>query len=211
MADTTYASPNRFRSAHSAARQLSTNTNSSGLSHRLHSLTRGCRSRASASNAGSVVGLLGYPFLVEPRVGLATQTRTWSWAYVGFVALVVACGVAVFIMLRSMDGYLRGSQDAYYRDYGFGEVFAHATRAPSSLEAGLAAVPEPLQDEARLIAVYHWVGYVSFVAVGRQQRLHFVPQVQEGTQVPGASEEREGGFQVPVAFAPICGALVRDR
>lgn len=48
----------------------------------------------AASNAGSVVGLLGYPLLVEPTVGLATQTRWWSWAYVGFVVLVVACGVA---------------------------------------------------------------------------------------------------------------------
>jgi len=48
----------------------------------------------AASNAGSVVGLLGYPFLVEPAVGLATQARWWSWAYVGFAALVVACGVA---------------------------------------------------------------------------------------------------------------------
>jgi SAM-dependent methyltransferase len=47
----------------------------------------------AASNAGSVVGLLGYPFLLEPTVGLAAQTKAWSWAYVGFVALVVACGV----------------------------------------------------------------------------------------------------------------------
>lgn len=54
----------------------------------------------AASNAGSVVGLLGYPFLVEPRVGLADQTRAWSWAYVGFVALVVACGVAAGVAAR---------------------------------------------------------------------------------------------------------------
>lgn len=57
------------------------------------------------------------------------------------VAVLVACGVAVFIMLRSMHGYLRGSQDLYYRDYGFGDVFAHATRAPEPLAERLAAVP----------------------------------------------------------------------
>lgn len=57
------------------------------------------------------------------------------------VTVLVACGVAVFIMLRSMHGYLRGSQDAYYADYGFGDVFAHATRAPSTLEPRLEAVP----------------------------------------------------------------------
>ena len=47
----------------------------------------------AASNAGSVVGLLGYPFLVEPNVGLADQTRWWSSTYVGFAVLVAVCGV----------------------------------------------------------------------------------------------------------------------
>ena len=47
----------------------------------------------AASNAGSVVGLLGYPFLIEPIVGLATQTRWWSIAYGGFALLIAACGV----------------------------------------------------------------------------------------------------------------------
>lgn len=56
------------------------------------------------------------------------------------VTVLVACGVAVFIMLRSMYGYLNGSQDGYYADYGFGDVFAHATRVPSAVEDELAAV-----------------------------------------------------------------------
>ncbi|MGD8494800.1 MAG: FtsX-like permease family protein [Gemmatimonadales bacterium] len=56
------------------------------------------------------------------------------------VAVLVACGVAVFIMLRSMHGYLLGSQELYYRDYGFGDVFAHATRAPAPLAGRLADV-----------------------------------------------------------------------
>lgn len=47
----------------------------------------------AASNAGSVVGLLGYPFVIEPTVGLAAQTRWWSIAYVGFLLLVATCGV----------------------------------------------------------------------------------------------------------------------
>lgn len=57
------------------------------------------------------------------------------------VAVLVACGVAVFIMLRSMHGYLRGGQADYYADYGFGEVFAHVTRAPAPVAAELAVVP----------------------------------------------------------------------
>lgn len=47
----------------------------------------------AASNVGSVVGLLGYPFVVEPAVGLSTQTTWWSIGYVGFALLVGACGV----------------------------------------------------------------------------------------------------------------------
>ncbi len=53
------------------------------------------------------------------------------------IALLVACGVAVFIMLRSMYGYLRESQQQYYSDYGFAHVFAHAVRAPNALRAQL--------------------------------------------------------------------------
>jgi SAM-dependent methyltransferase len=54
----------------------------------------------AASNAGSVVGLLGYPFLVEPTVGLATQTRWWSLGYVVFALLVGACGVVAGLLSR---------------------------------------------------------------------------------------------------------------
>lgn len=53
------------------------------------------------------------------------------------IALLVACGVAVFIMLRSMYGYLRESQQQYYNDYGFAHVFAHAVRAPNALRGQL--------------------------------------------------------------------------
>ena len=44
------------------------------------------------SNAGSLVGLLGYPFFVEPRFALAEQT--WYWG-LGFVAFAALCGLAV--------------------------------------------------------------------------------------------------------------------
>jgi putative ABC transport system permease protein len=56
------------------------------------------------------------------------------------VAVLVGCGVAVYIMLRSMNGYLRDSQANYYAEYGFGEVFAWAKRVPAPVEDRLAAV-----------------------------------------------------------------------
>jgi len=52
----------------------------------------------AASNAGSFVGLLSYPFLVEPHLSLAHQREAWSAGYVVFVVLSMACAV---IALRS--------------------------------------------------------------------------------------------------------------
>ncbi len=47
------------------------------------------------SNAGSLLGLLTYPFVIEPLVGLRTQTVMWSVGYVVFVAGCALCGVLV--------------------------------------------------------------------------------------------------------------------
>jgi len=45
----------------------------------------------AASNAGSMVGLLGYPLLVEPALRLSAQSRWWSYGYLLFIALTAAC------------------------------------------------------------------------------------------------------------------------
>lgn len=50
----------------------------------------------AASNAGSFIGLLSYPFLVEPHMTLADQRLAWSWAFAAFIALVVACAVCMY-------------------------------------------------------------------------------------------------------------------
>jgi SAM-dependent methyltransferase len=63
----------------------------------------------AASNLGSVVGLLGYPFLIEPTIPLSTQTRGWSLAYLGFAALVAACGVVAARAARTAPGAAPGS------------------------------------------------------------------------------------------------------
>jgi len=44
----------------------------------------------AASNAGSLAGLLSYPFLVEPLLSLGRQSRVWSWGYALFSVLCVA-------------------------------------------------------------------------------------------------------------------------
>lgn len=45
----------------------------------------------AASNAGSLIGLLAYPLLLEPMLRLGTQSRMWSIGYLGFAALTLAC------------------------------------------------------------------------------------------------------------------------
>jgi SAM-dependent methyltransferase len=52
------------------------------------------------SNAGSLLGLLSYPILVEPR--LSTLRQGWSWS-VAYAAFAVACGM-IALSQRSGDG-----------------------------------------------------------------------------------------------------------
>jgi hypothetical protein len=45
----------------------------------------------AASNAGSLLGLLAYPMLLEPRLTLAQQSRVWTVVYVVFAVLTALC------------------------------------------------------------------------------------------------------------------------
>ena len=47
------------------------------------------------------------------------------------IALVVMCGVATYIMFLSTLGALRATQDNYYRDYRFADVFATRQARPA--------------------------------------------------------------------------------
>lgn len=44
------------------------------------------------SNAGSLLALVSYPFLVEPALALGLQGRAWTWAYLAFALGCAACG-----------------------------------------------------------------------------------------------------------------------
>lgn len=50
------------------------------------------------SNAGSLLALLTYPFVFEPRLATDSQAAFWSWAFVGFAVCCIVCGV---VMLRT--------------------------------------------------------------------------------------------------------------
>lgn len=62
----------------------------------------------SASNAGSMVGLLGYPLAIEPVFTLGQQEWLFSAGYVLWAILTVACGVAA--LRRPAGATSAGSQ-----------------------------------------------------------------------------------------------------
>ncbi len=49
----------------------------------------------AASNGGSLLALLSYPFLIEPLVGLAAQQRLWALLYLAAWLIVALLGVKV--------------------------------------------------------------------------------------------------------------------
>lgn len=57
------------------------------------------------------------------------------------VALVMACGLAMLTMSRSLINSLESTRHEYYEGYRFAEVFAHLKRAPNSLVARIAQIP----------------------------------------------------------------------
>jgi putative ABC transport system permease protein len=69
----------------------------------------------------------------------------------GAVALVVACGVALFIAIRSAHNYLLATQLAYYRAYRFADAFAHVRSAPPWVARAAAAVPGVGTVETRIV------------------------------------------------------------
>src|SRR5437868_3705271 len=48
----------------------------------------------AASNAGSLLALLGFPLLLEPNLALGGQGRAWAFAYFALVALVILCAAS---------------------------------------------------------------------------------------------------------------------
>jgi len=50
----------------------------------------------AASNSGSLLGLLSYPFVLEPLLRLSEQSRLWTWGYGLFLLLVTGCILLVW-------------------------------------------------------------------------------------------------------------------
>lgn len=66
------------------------------------------------------------------------------------VGLVMACGLAMMIMARSLTLSLESTRDAYYSAYRFGDVFAELKRAPNALRGRLAQIAGVSAVETRV-------------------------------------------------------------
>lgn len=68
------------------------------------------------------------------------------------IALVVMCGVGTYIMFLSTLQALRATQESYYRDYRFADVFVSLKRAPESLRQRIQDIAGVDQVETRVAA-----------------------------------------------------------
>lgn len=72
------------------------------------------------------------------------------WAQGLAIALVLACGVSIFLMSFGMFDALSNTRDAYYERNRFADVFATLRRAPKSLEPEIAGIEGVLAVETRV-------------------------------------------------------------
>jgi putative ABC transport system permease protein len=140
------------------------------------------------------------------------------------IALVVACGAASFVSMRSMVYHLRDAQASYYRTARFADVFTRVRRAPFAVLREAAAIPGVAAIEARVAldvvldvpglpepAVGHVVG----VPTRREPAVNLLTIRQGRALAPGARDEvlLTEGFAVANALAPgdSVGAVLNGR
>ncbi|WP_179862301.1 ABC transporter permease [Longibacter salinarum] len=68
------------------------------------------------------------------------------------IVLVIACGVATFVMARSTIDSLHRTQTVFYSTYRFADIFATVKRAPMSVSRRLASLPGVSDIEPRVIS-----------------------------------------------------------
>jgi len=76
------------------------------------------------------------------------RTRGQSLA----IALVIACGVATFLMSQGVLRSLSDTRTAYYERYGFPDIWAPVVRAPQRLLGRIRALPGVARAEGRIAA-----------------------------------------------------------
>jgi putative ABC transport system permease protein len=90
--------------------------------------------------------------MVTPLVRKLLRDLAAMRGQVVTIALVVACGIASYVALRSAYVSLETARDRHYAAQRFGDAFARLSRAPNSLRAKLEAIPGVAVVETRVVA-----------------------------------------------------------
>jgi len=126
------------------------------------------------------------------------------------IALVIASGIAVFVMMVSVWEALELTRQTYYDRYRFADVFASLKRAPLTLVDRIAAIEGVKQVEARVVMDVTLdvegldepgVGRLNSVPAGRRPRLNDL-HLREGRYL---EPNRPGEVLVSDAFAAAHG------
>ena len=67
------------------------------------------------------------------------------------VTLVLACGIATYVTMRSAFLSLEVAQTEYYSRYRLADVFAHVKRAPEALSSAIAEIPDVGLVQTRVV------------------------------------------------------------
>lgn len=72
------------------------------------------------------------------------------WGQILAIALIVACGIAMFVAMQSNYESLKLSQSNYYNQYRFAQVFTSLKRAPETVTEQIQAIPGVAQVQTRV-------------------------------------------------------------
>jgi putative ABC transport system permease protein len=112
---------------------------------------------------------------------------------VATIALVIACGIAVFVSAVSAYLSLQNAQNLYYGASHFADVFARLKRAPQSITPRIATLPGVAQVESRL--VFDIVIDIAAVAEPVSGRIIALPE--RGTSILNRLYLRQGTMPAP--------------
>ena len=90
----------------------------------------------------------------SPTTALNRKAMRDLWQMKGqaaAIAVVIACGIALFVLSRSMLHSLELTQQAYYERYRFADIFASLKRAPDALAERIAEIPGVSRLETRIV------------------------------------------------------------
>jgi len=106
------------------------------------------------------------------------------------VSLVMACGLAMMIMTRSIIMTMENTRDAYYQRYRLGDVFGSLKRAPKALVERMAEIPGVAAVEARVVVN----ATLDLVGIDEPATAHLVSLPEDRPQVLNQVFLRQGAL-----------------